>query len=77
MVEDFDFQKLASADEVAGNLDVGFTGGRVAARVVVLCAAPVYVQLAVVGNHADAGCKGKGVLCLRPYPPIRVRSFEG
>ena len=27
VVEDFDFQKLASADEVAGNLDVGFTGG--------------------------------------------------
>ncbi len=27
VVEDFDFQKLASADEVAGNFDVRFTGG--------------------------------------------------
>ena len=35
VVEDFDFQKLASADEVAGNFDVGFTGGGFSARVVV------------------------------------------
>ncbi len=35
MVEHFNFQKLASADEVTGDFDVGFTWGRVAARVVV------------------------------------------
>ena len=35
VVEHFDFQKLASADEVAGNLDVGFARGRIAARVIV------------------------------------------
>ncbi len=35
MVEHFDFQKLASADEVAGNLDVGFARRRIPARVIV------------------------------------------
>ena len=35
VVEHFDFQKLASADEVAGNLDVGFARGRIAARMIV------------------------------------------
>ena len=35
VVEDFDFEKLASADEVAGNLDVGFARRGFAARVVV------------------------------------------
>ena len=35
VVEHFYFQKLASADEVAGNIDVRFTGGAFAARVVV------------------------------------------
>ena len=35
MVEHFYFQKLASADEVAGNLDVGFARGRIAARMIV------------------------------------------
>ena len=35
MVEDFDFQKLASADEVAGNFDVGLARRGFSARVVV------------------------------------------
>ena len=35
VVEHFDFEKLASADEVAGNLDVGFARGRIAARMIV------------------------------------------
>ena len=35
VVEDFDFQKLASADEVAGDFDVGFARRGFAARVVV------------------------------------------
>jgi len=34
VVEDFDFQELAGADEVAGYLDVGFRRGRFPARVV-------------------------------------------
>ena len=35
MVEHFDFQKLASADEVAGNFDVGFGGRGLALGVIV------------------------------------------
>ena len=35
MVKHFDFQKLPGADEVAGNLDVGFARGRIAARMIV------------------------------------------
>ena len=35
VVEHFDFQKLASADKVAGNLDVGFARRGFSARVVV------------------------------------------
>ena len=29
-----------------------------------LCAAAVYVQLPVVGSNTDAGCRGRGALCL-------------
>ena len=43
MVEDFDFQKLTGADEVAGDFDVRFTGGGFSARVIVLCEARSYV----------------------------------
>ena len=64
VVEDFNLQKLAGPDEVAGDFDVGFRGGRVARWVIMLCAAPVYVQLPVVGSNAEAGCRGTGVLCL-------------
>ncbi len=35
VVEDFDFQELASADEVAGNFDVGLARRGFSARVVV------------------------------------------
>ena len=40
MVEHFDLQKLTGADEVAGDLDVGFARGRITARMIVLCEAP-------------------------------------
>ena len=35
MVEHFDLQKLAGADQIARHLDVGFGGGRVVAGVIV------------------------------------------
>ena len=35
VVEHFNLEELASADEVAGNFDVGFARGRVAARMIV------------------------------------------
>lgn len=36
MVKDFDFDKLAGADEVAGHFDVGFRRLRFATRMIVL-----------------------------------------
>ena len=75
MVKNLDLQKLPSSNEVTGDFNVGFGWCRFTARMIVLCAAPSYVQLPAVGIHADAGCKGKGALCLSSHPPIRVRKF--
>ena len=44
VIENFDFDKLAGSNEVAGNLDVRFGRSRLAARMVVLCEPPSYVQ---------------------------------
>jgi hypothetical protein len=44
MVNNFDFQELAGADQIPGGLDVGIAWGRVATGVVMLCGAPVYVE---------------------------------
>jgi len=53
VVEHFYFQKLASADEVAGDLDVGFARRGFSARVVVLCAHPSYVQLSGLSSQTS------------------------
>jgi len=45
VVEDFDFEKLTSPDEVTGDFDVGFGWCRLTARMIVLCEASVYVEL--------------------------------
>jgi hypothetical protein len=44
MVKHFDFEKLHGAYEVACNRNVGLGCRGVPARVIVLCAVPVYVQ---------------------------------
>ena len=44
MVKHFDFEKLPGAYEVACYLNVGLGCRGVPARVIVLCAVPVYVQ---------------------------------
>jgi hypothetical protein len=44
VVEDINLQKLAGADEVAGDLDVGFTGRGITAGMIMLCGTPIYVQ---------------------------------
>ena len=43
VVENVDFEKLACSDEVAGDFDVGLGWCRFAARMIVLCEAPIYV----------------------------------
>ena len=48
VVENFDFEKLASSNEVAGDLDVRFRRTRITAGMVVLCEAPVYVQFGLI-----------------------------
>lgn len=44
VVEDFDLEKLAGSDEIASNFDIRFWRSRFPARMIVLCAAPSYVQ---------------------------------
>ncbi len=43
VVEDFDFEKLAGSDEIAGDFDVRLGRSWFAARMIVLCGAPIYV----------------------------------
>jgi hypothetical protein len=54
MVKHFDFEKLPGAYEVACYLNVGLGCRGVPARVIVLCGAPVYVQLPIGGNDVDS-----------------------
>lgn len=44
VVENFDFQKLASSDEVTCDLNISLRRSRVPARMIVLCGAAIYVQ---------------------------------
>jgi len=44
VVENFDFQKLARSDEITSDFDVRLGWRRIAARMIVLCGAPIYVQ---------------------------------
>jgi len=44
VVEDFDFEKLAGSDEIAGDFDVRLGRSWFTARMIVLCGAPIYVQ---------------------------------
>ena len=80
MVDQLDFQQLPGANEIACHLDVGLGRGAFAARVVVLCNAPSYVQLPIVWADIDSGIKAKGVLCQianhsgRPRRPRRFAS---
>ena len=43
MIENFNFEKLACSDEVAGYFDVRFRRRRFPARMIMLCEAPIYV----------------------------------
>ena len=63
MVEHFDLQKLTGADEVAGDLDVGFARRRIAARMVVLCDARSYVQSRIGNTGVNSVSTAKGALC--------------
>ncbi len=44
VVENFDFQKLASANEITSDFDVCLGWSRITARMIVLCGAAIYVQ---------------------------------
>ena len=54
VIEDFDLEQLARSNEVTGDFNVRFGWGWFAARMIVLCGAPVYVQLAIGGNDVDS-----------------------
>jgi hypothetical protein len=83
VIEDFDFQKLPGANEVAGNFDIGFARGGVSARVVVLCEAPSYVQWPTRGAGTKSLCATGAALWInlnalrefsRSNPSARYRS---
>jgi hypothetical protein len=65
VIENFDFQELTSSNEVTGDFDVSFGRSWLAARMIVLCEAPSYVQSPIGGTDVNAGSTTKGVLCLR------------
>jgi hypothetical protein len=44
VVENFDFEKLTSSNEVTGDFYIGFRRSRIEARVRMLCASPIYVH---------------------------------
>lgn len=70
MVEHFHFEKLPGADEVAGEFNIRLGRRRVAARVVVLCGAPVYVQ-SPLGETGFAGSTAGGKLVkVSGVPPV-------
>ena len=65
MVEDFDFEELAGADEIAGHFDVGLGWLRLATRVIVLCDVPSYVHGLVGTADRNAASTTKGLLWMR------------
>ena len=65
VVENFNFQQLACSNEITSDFDVCLGWSRITARMIVLCDAPVYVQLVVPGGEAPALLRRKGVSCLK------------
>lgn len=64
MVNQLDLQQLTGTNEIPRHFDVSFRGRGFPARMIMLCAALVYVQLAVGGVGLNSGAMGKGWLCL-------------
>ena len=44
VIQNLNFQQLADPDEVAGNLNVSLRRSGIAAWMIVLCGAPIYVE---------------------------------
>ena len=65
VVKDFDFEKLARLNEVTSDFDVGLGWSRLTARMIVLCAAPVYVQSPIGGAAIHGRSAAKGGICLK------------
>ena len=78
VIRNLDLEQLTSAHQITRDFDVRLTRRRVPARMLVLCDAPVYVQLAIGGVGDNQGAMGKGVLCLtedHSSNPSRNRVF--
>ena len=77
MVNDFNFQKLPGADQITGDLDVRLAWSGVAAGMVVLCNAPSYVQLPIVGADITPVFRREDGLWMRmSHPSPAVLSAE-
>ena len=77
MIHHFDLQDLTSPDQIPRHLDVRLARRRVAARVIVLCNAPSYVQLPIVGADITPVFRREDVLWMRmSHPSPAVLSGE-
>jgi hypothetical protein len=72
MVQHLDLEKLPGTYQVPGNFDVRFRRTRVAARMVVLCEAPSYVECPVGKAGIGSAFTGKGMPWIRVTHPRRA-----
>ena len=77
MVHHFDLQDLTSPDQIPRHFDVRLARRRVTARMIVLCNAPSYVQLPIVGADITPVFRREDVLWMRmSHPSPAVLSGE-
>ena len=78
MVHHFDLQDLTSPDQIPRHFDVCFRGIGMTARMIVLCNAPSYVQLPIVGADITSVFRRDDVLWMRmshPRPAVLIWEF--
>ena len=78
MVHHFDLQDLTSPDQIPRHCDVRLARRRVTARMIVLCNAPSYVQLPIVGADITSVFRRDDVLWMRmshPRPAVLIWEF--
>ena len=77
MVHHFDLQDLTRPDQIPRHFDVRLARRRVTARMIVLCNAPSYVQLPIVGADITPVFRREDVLWMRmSHPSPAVLSGE-
>ena len=78
MVNQLDLQQLTGASQIAGHFDVGLRWGAFTTGMIVLCNAPSYVQLPIVGADITSVFRRDDVLWMRmshPRPAVLIWEF--